>query len=718
MKKYYFILILSFSCLLSFSQPGKKVPQKDKPPTQKEMADMMKEMQKAMDDMSPEDKKMMDSMGIKMPDMKSINKTISGMNDAQIKKALEDESRIVPQKDAARIAAIPKAVTDAKMGAYIAAIQNKLTSALKPEVISMGNKVYDYIKSNSKTTGEAGNMAMGLWLAGKPELALYVLGKLCVADAGNTDNLSNYSAMLSMQGAQHLAIPVLNNLNAKFPKNSTLLNNLGQAWFGLGEISKAEKYLDSAIRIYAYHPQANLTKSLIEESKGNKQGATEAAKRSIAKAYSMDKENRLNKLGYKLKSEDIAWNRNMPQDPLGLEKFKWPEYPMSLAQCEILEPQWDDFKQKCWQDKEELEMQQKTLEKIAEQANAIRTKELLQAGQKGIMANPFPPLAYKAMIKLNYLIDDKDGHISFSYQKKMETVLNANKEMETFENILSNQLKTVKEKYEDQFGEGKRNPFEEACDADTKAKNNFLSAYNSVLRDAQNDFLAFMRRKINNEVYYYQYTMWPENFELAKVQAKISWLGLITSQHPGFKDKSGWCQDTTTAEQKPFKLSKFDDIACQYKSKLNLSIIKIENNCSRMTSEFDFMFINYVRKDDFERAEGDTYTGSTIKVSAEAGKDLKSGPLKVEAKIGAGVELELGRTGLEDVTLIGEAKVGAGTSIFDEDEKTGSPGIGIAGKDAFPTTVEAGVEGRISLISGQGRVGGTGVLQGIKITGL
>lgn len=130
----------------------------------------------------------------------------------------------------------------------------------------MGNKVYDYIKSNSKSTGQAGNMSMGLWLAGKSDLALYVLGKFCAADATNTDNLSNYSAMLSMKGAQHLAIPILNNLNAKYPKNSTLLNNLGQAWFGLGEIGKAEKYLDSAIRIYAYHPQANLTKSLIEES--------------------------------------------------------------------------------------------------------------------------------------------------------------------------------------------------------------------------------------------------------------------------------------------------------------------------------------------------------------------------------------------------------------------------------------------------------------------
>ena len=59
--------------------------------------------------------------------------------------------------------------------------------------------------------------------------------------------------------------------------------------------------------------------------------------------------------------------------------------------------------------------------------------------------------------------------------------------------------------------------------------------------------------------------------------------------------------------------------------------------------------------------------------------------------------------------------MGAGTGILDENEKTASPGIGIAGKDAFPTTVEMGVEGRISMISGKGSVAGTGILKDVKI---
>lgn len=211
------------------------------------------------------------------------------------------------------------------------------------------------------------------------------------------------------------------------------------------------------------------------------------------------------------------------------------------------------------------------------------------------------------------------------------------------------------------------------------------------------------------------YSEWPEKFEAHKLGAKIAWLGALTAESPFSFESITKYKCAKPPMGKTGKLSQFDDVACQYKATMDLKVIKFTNNCSRMTSEFDFLFLSYVRKDDFERAEGDTYISSTVKVSAEIGKDLKAGPLKVEAKIGAGLELEFGPQGIEDVTLIGEAKVGAGTGILDEDEKSGSPGIGIAGKDAFPTTVEAGVEGRISILSGKVSGSGTGILKSIKM---
>src|SRR5437868_549292 len=101
MKKYYCLITALLFTVIVSAQPGKKPAPKEKPPTQKEMEDMMKEAQKAMEEISPEDKKMMDSMGMKMPDMKLIQKNVAGISDAQLKKAFDDENRIVPLKDVA-----------------------------------------------------------------------------------------------------------------------------------------------------------------------------------------------------------------------------------------------------------------------------------------------------------------------------------------------------------------------------------------------------------------------------------------------------------------------------------------------------------------------------------------------------------------------------------------------------------------------------------------
>ncbi|MBK8141448.1 MAG: hypothetical protein IPK57_10805 [Chitinophagaceae bacterium] len=86
-----------------------------------------------------------------------------------------------------------------------------------------------------------------------------------------------------------MALPILNNLNKRYAQNSTILNNIAQHWLGLGDIPRAEKYADSTIRIHATHPQANMAKCLIEESKGNIPAAIAAAKKASVKPIAMKK---------------------------------------------------------------------------------------------------------------------------------------------------------------------------------------------------------------------------------------------------------------------------------------------------------------------------------------------------------------------------------------------------------------------------------------------
>ncbi|HZI52804.1 MAG TPA: hypothetical protein VFD56_03840, partial [Chitinophagaceae bacterium] len=359
MKKYLLVFVLLFVIATAFTQAGKKPPAKEKPPTQKEMDDMMQEMHKAMDDMSPEDKRMMDSMGFKMPSMPTMPK----MTDKQIADAFEEENRIVPVKDVARIGQISKQpLTNAAIPAYLNTVHADIITRLDPYVNESGEKVYQWLKKEYKSATGTGNAAVGFWMMGKPEIAIYIMSKACKDDPADADNLNNFSALLTMAGAEQHAIPLLENLNRKYPKNTTILNNIGQAWFGLGEIGLAEKYLDSCIRIYASHSQANMTKSLIHESKGDKTHAVEAVRKSIKEGYTMEKENRLKKLGYKLKSDDLSWDKPMPQDPLGLEKFKWPEYPFTVVASEQLEKEWRAFIADCGKEINDLTVKQKQLE--------------------------------------------------------------------------------------------------------------------------------------------------------------------------------------------------------------------------------------------------------------------------------------------------------------------------------------------------------------------
>jgi hypothetical protein len=656
-----------------------------------------------------------------MPSFKNVPK----VSDKQLAQAWEDETRIVPKRDPARIAAIPNAVTDAKMLSYITAVQNKITATLKPETATMANKVYNYLHTNSKNSSQAGNMAAAFWIAGKPELSLCVLEKICADDIANTDNLSNYASMLIMLGAQHLAIPVLNNLNAKYPKNSTLLNNLGQAWFGLGEITKAEKYLDSAIAIYAYHPQANLTKAAIEEQKGNLAQAKEAVRKSITHSYTKEKEEKLAKLGDQLTYKDFRMPRRTKADPMNLGGFRAPDFPKSVDECIAAEKAWNEFY-------ETINNKLSLLQKLKEQADQTAMKghtDRMNADitlVKTAIANPgtkgqfisVPMYADRAAKKYNAYHD--------LYQKKLDAQLKKwadymSGDGQLLKHNYEEEIEKLREEDLEQTGEGLPNV--DFCPKFKAAADKFLKAINPKLEEMYKDALQLEKEFLNESAYWYMYIQWPDEFEATKLGFQMNWLAMLTEADgmSGFASGYPFVSITQykckTQEKEPSKgkLQKFDDVACQYNDTMDLKVMTFYNNCSRMTSKLNLKFLEYSRFDDFERAEGDTYMRSTLKLSVEKGFDdlkWKGGPVKIEAKAGASVEMEFDRDGVKDVILGVEAKAGIGTHAIDDGlEESGS----IGGKDIVDTTVEIGVEGRVSLISGHGSVGGTGKLEGIKI---
>jgi len=677
-------LLLFSICVLfsiSYTQSQTKTKPAEKAPEQQDIQQMMKDAQKELDNMSPEDKKMLENMGVKMPSMNSMPQ----LTDQQIQNASNGSESIVPVKDVARInKALSISLSDVEMPAYIDKVNVLVKKKMKPDYVTRADEIYNLLSQNSTSPYAVSQYAIGVLIEGQPMLAIYLLGKSC-RKLPDADNLNNYAALLTNLGAEQLAIPILNNLDTHYPQNSTILNNIGQAWFGLGEIEKADENLDKAIRIYAYHPQANFTRCLIEESKGHIPQAIEAATKSIKYGYSPKKASKLEKLGYKLKSDDADWEPSLPHDDLGLAKFKWPAYPQNVEESKLLELAWEDFKEKCNSKISELQIQQASLEKQMLAQQEIRSSQTLQASQSGMQVTLFPEMTDKAIVKLGSTVQGFEAESNYIFADKLQSVIVAKGQLDELENVERTDMEALNKKYKDQFGEGKPNPYKEACKDENEIRNKFLSEANTMMQHTELVYLNAVSSQTDKLLYYRKYTQWPDEYAWTTVVAQISWLTMISRQVVSFRNKSEYCRYAQNDEKpKMDSLQNFDDVACKYISTTNLGCFSITSQCSRLIGNFDCggVTINAKQNDETNRFSGNIYVG------ASKGVSVGKGPLSAEAELTAAVGIELSDNGKTDFV----GKVGAN--------------INVAGQTV------AGVEGRASVNSGP-RVSSQGMFSGI-----
>jgi hypothetical protein len=690
MKRYFFVLVLLFITCFSFSQPAKKPAAKEKPPTNKEMEDLMKEAQKAMDDMDPEDKKMMDSMGIKMPSFKNLPK----VSDKQLAQAWETENLIVPKKDAARIASIAKTPLNAgSLSAFINDVHSKTLLLLWPESKTLAEGIYSQLKSTGKNSDAIGNAATGLWILGRLQPAIYIMGKICIENPSNDDNIANYASMISMCGMQQSAIPILNFLNSKYQNNSTILNNIGQAWFGLGDMFNAEKYLDSTIRLYAYHPQANLTKSFIEEEKGHKDEAIMLVKKSILFAYSKEKDDRLRKLGSKLNADDTKLPPKPKADPLNLGGSTPPPFPKSVDECIAMEPIWADYRADLDKSIAKLSSEYKHAMQITGDMQKKRNNEVVSAiqtfagtGNPQGMPELLPLYAPKAYLKVSAVIEEYRRKLEANSEKFLVFMQGRGMQLK---NNYEAAMEALHKEDDEQTGEGLPNV--DFCPKYKAESDKFLSAYNSELENLFKEHLSIEKTYLNDVCYWQLYAQWPEMFEATKLESKLQWLGDLTALEPINFESITKYKCVKKAPGKEGKLAEFDDVACQYHSELNLLFGSIKSDCSRMTSEIDLGFIKAGLKQDMNKETfDDQFMNCNVEVGAEIGKTIKTGPLTVGASVSGRIGMEVDRNGISDIYTTG--------------------GIG-ASAGAGPVSVNAGAEGKISLISGRGSIYGTSIFQ-------
>jgi len=678
--KYILVLLLAVTCFqFSFAQ------------TQAELEARQKEAQKALDKLTPEQKKMMEQMGVpaKVPTLPA------GASNANAKVTMNSGASFgVPSKNSALIAAIPQVtLTAATLPAYVKSLNEYIEKGISTDSKTTGQYFYTYYKNNESSAETIGNVAVGFWSTGQPEIAVYIMGKACNDNATDADLLSNFAAMLSMGGAPHRAIPVLEYLNKQFPNNTTILNNLGQAWFYLGETDKANAQLEQVVKAFAYHPQANYTQCLIQQSKGNNAKAIEKMKNSLAHSYSANKVNLLKQLGYSVKGSDMRKPFHPDPNPLGLKNFVRPAAPTSYTDELKLIADWDAFQKQV----NEKSMQLAKDLIPYQQANAQQAQKMYdQYNKEGLKAkttnNSNTDNIYRKVAEKNLEEMKKDGGVTYRLKKAKEKIDLLHKDFqaknETQKKNIEKQNSIIADKESELAKKGEDIGYDN-CVVQQKYSEWIYATYNKPLEEAYQEYLKQLYLKITEELYWKQFTQDGATFEATKIAYKKEWIEAFGNTRYLATNVYGKCPQEQIKSSR-YKLADFDDMHCNYKTTLDFGVYKQIFECGKARIEFDAgRFsgdLNFISDNKGKNIFTSGRVESTaIDKSISAGK----GPLQVGATVKAGMGVEFSGNGIEDVYATGELSVSAG---------------------AGPANVEIGASGKMSLISGNmsGAISGFG----------
>ncbi len=693
MKKQITIVLLHLSFVTGFAQNSN-------PTTVKGVQQKQKAAQGGLDKLTPEQRKMMEQMGIQMPG--SVPALAASTTDAQVAMATGGDG--VPKRNAVLIDAIPKIVlTASTLPAYIKTLNDYVEKSVSNDAKLFAQQVYTSFKTNQYNAEATGNAALGYWVSGNLEIAVYMIGRCCADNPSDADLLSNFAAMLSMGGAPHRAIPLLEYLNKQYPDNTTILNNLGQAWFYLGEVDKADINLEKTVKAFAYHPQANYTQCLIQESKGNIPKAIEKLKNSMQYSYSLDKFNKLRKLGYKIKGSDMRKPFRPDPDPLGLRKFVRPDVPTSYDEEIRLSNDWDAFQKQVNEKSMVLAKQLIPYQQAAVQKAQQAYNQYQNNGINGMSTNASPTEnMYRKVAEKNLEEMNKDGGATYRLKTAKKQVDDLVKDFmakdEAQRKSLEKQNSLIADKETELAKKGENMGYDN-CVVQQKYSVWAYTNYNKPLEEAYKNYLHQLYLKINEELYWQQFVQEPNVFEATKIAAQKAWLAALGNTRYLATNKYGQCT-TPEKQESRYRLADFDDMHCAYKSALDFKVCTMAFECGKSSITFDAGKLSGNLNYKFDNAGNNHFVKGTLEATAiDKSISVGKGPLQVSASVKAGMGIEFSNRGIEDVYATGEAKITAGSNtVSDPAGMVNDPSVSIS------------VSGRMSLVSGNmsGAINGFG----------
>lgn len=540
-----------------------------------------------------------------------VTKTVSGLPKNKVQEAVAtdntDSKPVFPKKNPALLASLPKITSKAALTSYVNDLHNQFLKKVSPDLVASFKEIEQKLEHDGNKMAAEGISA---WYNEAPSQSILLLTKAASQAQAPDLLISNLGAILNMGGLENKSLPILKYLVTIYPQNAMILNNLGQAFVGLGELDTAMVYFGRCVQHEPNHPQANNTAGEIELSKGNNTAAAQYFKNSLNGAFTEEAARHVKFVEPDMDINDyLKHNLHMPEY-FNENKYKPPPQCQNVTEAEGLSAIYQGYHEmlnKIYQHYYDLELEfmdksKKNLEQRA--LDAFAMKKL-----------PTPPFYVKAGYAWDALMK--------KYRSDAEWLTVMDEDYE----------KRKKEIYEKYVAASTGSS---DCAVQTGHVNNYLHDMADITTAWQLKHMAFNKKYINQLIY------WSFLYSFSSDEFKMKFYGQVKN----YLDEIGsiaktelWGPPCEQIQQgnTPAADIIIEEPECPIDFELKLIVGKIALNCKK------FSFSG----------------GEVVKLKYEKNFSSKQSTMSV----GIGVTLELGSKNFGG-GFTGSASIDAGESVF------------------------------------------------------
>lgn len=182
---------------------------------------------------------------------------------------------------------------------------------------------------------EINDKAIAEFYHDNPKTGLLMLLETSARDLDDINTMNNVAAMFNLCGVEQKSIPLLMYAMEKVPNSSTILNNIGQAYLGLGDMQRAMNFFNQCLAIDELNPEANHSMGMLQYFKKDYDAAMSYFEKELSVAMRRSTLAMAYKMGKKFNLRKLAANRNKYRggsekdflEEITLGKFSLPEFP-------------------------------------------------------------------------------------------------------------------------------------------------------------------------------------------------------------------------------------------------------------------------------------------------------------------------------------------------------------------------------------------------------